>query len=786
MTSVASPPATRRPDPAAPHPPGGGWHGRMPDAAELALTLVTLSALAGFGRLFVGWSFLGPLAIVALVTHAVAVAGRRLRWPVMVPVLASAGVALVVLGLLRYREVGSFGLPRPAVWDAMAADLRDAWRQFPTVVAPVRAETGWIVAGAFGAWAAAIAADTLAFRLRGGFEALVPSGVLFVFASMLSADQYRLPLSALYLGSCLLFVLAYRAQRQATGPGWLAGSRRPAVAGSLLRAGGVVALGAIALGLLVGPALPGAGEPPLVDWKSGGRGTRITVSPLVDVRGRLVQQSSVEAFTVESAVSSYWRLTSLDVFDGEVWSSEGTYRDAAGNLPVPTLPQPRQRTLPVTQRFTIAELASIWLPAAFAPIHVEGGTDVRFDPESASLVTGQETSDGQTYEVTSAIPVLDPTAVIDAPPGAPESITSRYLELPDDLPVEVRDLALQLTATAATPYEQALALQDFFRSGFVYDTDVRPGHDEDAILSFLTDRRGYCEQFAGTFAAMARAVGLPARVAVGFTPGELVAPGTYLVRGEHAHAWPEVWLAGVGWVPFEPTPGRSAPGAEGYTGIAEPGPGQATTTTTTSTTVAPGGPGTTLSQDELDALGGLVPEDSGAAGAAGGADAGSPWPGRFLTVLLVLLGVAGLWALMVPGLRAAVRARHRARADTGAARVVLAWSEALDALRVAGLAPRPAETRHELARRAGALLPPAADAARRLADAAAAADYGQADLPAAVVRRAEEDAAHIRATVAATVPPRTRLRAALDPRDLVSRRARRRSVAEAAHGTWRG
>lgn len=76
------------------------------------------------------------------------------------------------------------------------------------------------------------------------------------------------------------------------------------------------------------------------------------------------------------------------------------------------------------------------------------------------------------------------------------------------------------------------------------------------VSEFLAQRRGYCEQFAGTYAAFARAVGLPSRVVVGYTPGELRDDGRYYVQGKHAHAWPEIYFDGVGWVPFEPTPGR--------------------------------------------------------------------------------------------------------------------------------------------------------------------------------------------------------------------------------------
>ena len=90
------------------------------------------------------------------------------------------------------------------------------------------------------------------------------------------------------------------------------------------------------------------------------------------------------------------------------------------------------------------------------------------------------------------------------------------------------------------------------------------------MQEFLAQRRGYCEQFAGTFAAFARVLGLPSRVAVGFTPGELRDDGRYYVQDKHAHAWPEIYFDGLGWVPFEPTPARGNPAAVQYTGVARP------------------------------------------------------------------------------------------------------------------------------------------------------------------------------------------------------------------------
>jgi transglutaminase-like putative cysteine protease len=125
-----------------------------------------------------------------------------------------------------------------------------------------------------------------------------------------------------------------------------------------------------------------------------------------------------------------------------------------------------------------------------------------------------------------------------------------------------------VTASATTPYDKAIALKNWFRANFEYSLTVERGHSNDAMLNFLSIKKGYCEQFSGTFAAMARAIGLPTRVVVGFTPGILRSDGLYHVAGRHAHAWDEVWFDGYGWVAFDPTPGRGAPGGEQTTGDA--------------------------------------------------------------------------------------------------------------------------------------------------------------------------------------------------------------------------
>ena len=344
----------------------------------------------------------------------------------------------------------------------------------------------------------------------------------------------------------------------------------------------------------------------------------------------------------------------------------------------------------------------MWLPTAFAPRSISIPDQVRYDAESGSLLIRRSTLPaGLTYELTSVVPNVDSATVEATEAGGdlPPVIADHYLDLPSSYPDRFRQLAAQITANATTPFGKALALQNWFRTNFTYDLNVAPGHGETAIDTFLSQRRGYCEQFAGTYAAFARSIGLPSRVAVGFTPGDLGADGLYHVRGRNAHAWPEVYLSGVGWLAFEPTPGRGEPGAEGYTGVpaAQDGgtpqtPGS--TVPSTATTVAPGTPtgGPRVENGNEQVL--AVP-NLGGGGSGGG-------PSRASTVSRIGLGLV---VLAIIGLIALRRRRRPARARGGAVgaapspptRSLVSWQHTVDGLRRTGLeiagARRPTRSR---------------------------------------------------------------------------------------------
>ena len=217
----------------------------------------------------------------------------------------------------------------------------------------------------------------------------------------------------------------------------------------------------------------------------------------------------------------------------------------------------------IRQQLQILALQGTVLPAAADATYAAPTNDIRRNPDTFTLLKTSEVEYGDQFTIVSKPPdvTLDElrVATTDNPPD------ELLLELPDNVAGVVSDLATQVTAGATTDADKLLALQHWLRSEFTYD--LTASASDDAIEVFLQTRSGFCEQFASTFAVMARTLGIPSRVAVGFTPGELAADGSYRVTGSNAHAWPEIWFDGIGWIPFEPTPQHGIPGAEHYTGI---------------------------------------------------------------------------------------------------------------------------------------------------------------------------------------------------------------------------
>ena len=691
--------------------------------AELGLVGMSVAAAIGMGRLFADASFLPVVLLAVLTSHGLSLLCRRNGIGPLVNTAASAaGLILFVTWVI---EPHVSLVPGMATWHAATADLQEAWGRFSEVVAPAKVTRGFLLGAVLGSWISSFVADLFAFRARTRLEAIVPSFTIFLFGALLGSDRHRLSAALVYLASVLTFVVLAEVAAAPRPRPWLSG-RRAAGEQALIRSGLGLAGIALLLAVVVGPQLPGAYAKGILgvgDNTGHKSGTRVTLSPLVDIRGRLVGQSNVELFTVASDTPTYWRITSLDRFDGNIWSSLSNYRPAGTRLPEVSTDASRGGTARSTQEFEIAGLSSIWLPAAYRAERLNASGKVRFDPDSASLATDKETSDGMKYTVESALPRLTAGDLATVSVQIPPDIASRYLELPVNVSRRVVQEAQRIVGAEQSPYKRAKALQDYFRDNFTYNIQVAPGHDANAMERFLTTKQGYCEQFAGTYAAMARAVGLPSRVAVGFTPGVQEGDGRWHVTGKEAHAWPEVFLSGFGWVAFEPTPGRGLPGAEDYTNVA---PAQAADSTTAVTT-----PQVTAPVEQVP------PEQDPATAAAPIEEGARPSPtGPRLAVAGVLVALVLLYGAGGPAAKRRRRRRRREAASTPAERVLVAWEEATEDMAAAGLPSRPDETAVEYAHRVRKAAGPAGAPLTRLADDTTAAAWSAGGVAEEVARRA--------------------------------------------------
>jgi len=748
--------------------------------AELALIGLSLSVVVGFARLFDDGSFFGRLAAFAVVAHVAALIARRAGWSVAASGVLSLVALGVTIGVALYPDTTLAGLPTGDTWQAARTDLGRVWTDFQSVQAPTPVTTPFLLAAGLSLWWSAFVADWAAFRVWVPFESVVPAGTVFVFSSMFAAKRSQVPLAGLFVIAAFAFLLVHRVTRQQSNAGWVTTDVQRGT-NALLRAGAVLAVVAVSIAMAIGPNLPQAESKGLVSWRgdNSGPSARTTVSPLVDIYQRLFDQSNTELFTVRSDQRAYWRMTALDEFDGQIWKSDGSYEEADGGLPRSV--DSSAATNLVHQHYLIQSLNSIWLPAAYLPRSVDKQTEeVRYEAATATLIVGNNAPNSNTagYDVQSEFPVFDPAQLEAAPNTVPDDIKKHDLELPSDFDLSVTALAQQIVddAGATTTYDKALALQNYFRDNFTYDLTVGPGHDQTAIQRFLQVKRGYCEQFSGTYAAMARAIGIPSRVAVGFTPGEQDPndPNLYHVLGLNAHAWPEVYIGGQGWVLFEPTPSRGAPFAQQYTHVVEEQAVSGNTTATVPTTAPT--PTSATPQSVTPTTRGNTDLNTGNNDTT--THEPSFWStkrfgGKFLIGLGLLPILAALYAVGVITFWALYRQRRRRQAVEPDDQIRLAWQESVESLNLLGLTPRRSETPTEFATHAASSA--GLDGFTELAGLLVRSSYGPVGAGQDDARRAFTLGEQIANRVKAQSPRSARVLAALDPRPLDRRRPVKRT-----------
>ncbi len=308
-----------------------------------------------------------------------------------------------------------------------------------------------------------------------------------------------------------------------------------------------------------------------------GPGSNLSFSdPMVSLAQNLRRSSPIDLLSVHSStVPQYLRLTVLNEPTPSGWRAQPI--DLSATTPVSEIfPHPTglaQSVHSVAQQMTITPTSdfpsdSLWLPVPYDVVtlaaqgkEADPAPGLAYVPDDQTVAMRNDgvLTEVSSYQVSYDVPEPSGQQLALATP-APADIVRRYEVVPTGVPSVVGETARAVTRGATSDYQRALMLQSFFRSSsFTYDLDVGYGDGYSAMARFLQERRGYCQHFAATMAMMARTLGIPSRVVVGFLhPDKRVASGQYVFTSHDSHAWPELYFSGVGWVRFEPTPGVGA------------------------------------------------------------------------------------------------------------------------------------------------------------------------------------------------------------------------------------
>jgi len=420
--------------------------------------------------------------------------------------------------------------------------------------------------------------------------------------------------------------------------------------------------------------------------------------------------------------------------------------------------------------------STVYLPVPYYPVDLSiPGNNWEELSGSAMILGPDESLSNLVYTVTSREANLAKAAIETSNHAVPGTIQGQYADYSGPDAARLLSIAHQHTLGALTPLQDAIDLQNWLKSRhfkYTLKPDLPKSH---WLRHFLTDdRRGYCQQFAWAMAVLARLVGIPSRIAVGYTAGSLGADGRWHVLTSDAHAWPELYFAGQGWLRFEPTPNGT--GEQGSATV----PGYATGPSTASGGGVPGTPSQNQSSPGGSTKSGknpltnrLLHNQPGVGDGGAGSPGAVLWlPAGIPLLLLLLLGTPAL-------IRRVTRRRRWLAASGDAGLAHAAWRELTDDMADLGMPSAPGETPRAVAGRLGRLAgfdPSAAVALARIADAEERARYARRPAPG---HGLAADMRVVRKAAAATAPRRKRIRATLLP---ASTMAAGRRLVERAFG----
>ncbi|MEU4803321.1 DUF3488 and transglutaminase-like domain-containing protein [Actinosynnema sp. NPDC023587] len=572
--------------------PGGN---RVVGATPAVAGLATLCAATALSSVIGGVLWLVNLAVAIIVVVGTGVLLRATRLPIVLVGLGQVFALTCLLVTIFTRTGFLVVFPSPQALTDLGSVLGDAFAEVQTGVPPVDDSDAMRCLVMVSIGLVAVLVDLLAV----GAAAPAASGLvlLCVFAVPASLADEMLPLWTFVFGAAAFALLlavdgqhrhqAWRGRLPGRGVGG-SGPAATAVAGLAV----VVALlagGAITLVGTVG-RLPGTGD------SVGGGADRLGLDPMTQLRGMLDRGSTKELFRVRGLTeSAYLRAMTLrEYVPDQGWKMGDdlpTGVEANGELPE----QPGDPGGGEISQVTIEPVGWLdnWLPVYGRPRRLQDVEDNwRYDPVRGMVYSVRAREAGP-YKLHTVLKT-PPAEALRKADGALD-VEDIYLDAPGVAP-EVRDLAQEITRGENNTFDKATALYKYFTdgtNGFTYTTETASKQTSDALRDFVfTGKKGFCEQYASAMAIMARSVGLPARVAMGFTAG-FPTGDAQTITTQDAHAWVEIYFPGHGWMVFDPTPlsdGRAIvpPYISGQSPDGEEtDPTDVPTTTTTETTAAP-------------------------------------------------------------------------------------------------------------------------------------------------------------------------------------------------------
>ncbi|GIF67663.1 hypothetical protein Ais01nite_56980 [Asanoa ishikariensis] len=629
-----------------------------------------------------------PLALIVMIAAAAFALGRIYAGTVLMPLVAAAGAGAVLISVAARRApswlvapisvVGMVGYTLGALWwsadraglpgplrDLAVEAARNGIPRLLTAMIPVEPTPDTVIVPVVAAWLAGLAGAELGLRwgrllIGYGPPVLLFAGALYVVGP--NAAPAVVPVLMVVVAGALGLAVTGRP----SAPDAAALPRRTQVALRVRAA--VAALAAIGLVAATAPLVTRRVEATPVDPRQYVQPPQVDSldeNPLIRISGwALNPEQKLFDLSSDRAEPTRIRLAVLSDYDGITWRVGAVYRGAGRVLPAPAT-LPGNAVAPVTQRIEIGDLSGRLLPAVPTPSRVDG-VRVAYDPSTGTMIEPDGLRPGVAYTVSSLAeqPDLNLLTAAEVPFG---DGVARMLALGAGAPEPMRELSERIASDAGgSAYQRALGIEDYLATHYKVIADAPSGHAYPNLGFFLFGpangggQQGTSEQFAASYAVLARMMGLPTRVVVGFRS----ATGSGPVRGADAQAWPEVYFTDVGWVAFDPMPKpdtvpeppeREPPKPEPPT----PPPSEAPLPTldpTVSPTAAP--------------IVAAAPDGSGVAPvyAIGGGS-------------LLLLVVAAWCALVV--MRRGLSLRRLAT-GTPADRVAGAWLEVRDALRLAG------------------------------------------------------------------------------------------------------